>query len=106
MAFGEVRWSQLVRKPGTVLVQHWANVEVPPEGGATEASPARPGLRLYVHPVSTAEHVTSIDITSTAAQAMLEGFLRSGIAAGKYLSWQSAGFGPRRRDTVILKGHS
>jgi len=103
MGAGIVRWSQLVRTPGTVRLSGHHAALVPAEGAAPGSSDGRPGVRLMVHPVAVAEPVHLIDITSTAVQAMLEGFLRTGVAEGKFLSWRTSGFGTRRRDTVQIK---
>lgn len=97
------RWSNLVRAPGTVRLHGHFSTVVPPEGAGFDESNARPGLRIMVDPVATAYPVHLIDITSSAVQAMLEGFLQSGVATGKLLSWQSRGFGRRRRDTLRLR---
>ena len=96
------RWSRLVRRPGTVRLHGSHANMVPAKGEGVASSNARPGIRLQVHPEATDQPVYLIDITSSALQAMLEGFLRSGIANGKLLSWESHGFGARRRDTVHL----
>jgi len=97
------RWSQIVRTPGTVkLTGHHADV-VPAEGAGVGGANGRPGVRLMVHPVATARPVYLLDVTSTAVQAMLEGFLRTGVAEGKFLSWSTSGFGRRRRDTIHIK---
>jgi hypothetical protein len=106
MSNGLARWSQLVRKPGTVMIEHHSAVEVPPLGQEPGAADSRPGIRLYVSAIATPEPVHMIDITSTAVIAMLEGFLQSGTANGRYLTWRSSGFGPRRHDTVILRSHA
>lgn len=97
------RWSHLVRAPGTVRLHGHFSIVVPPEGAGFDETNARPGLRLMVEPVATSRPVHLIDITSSAVQAMLEGFLQSGVATGKLLSWQSRGFGRRRRDTIRLR---
>ena len=96
------RWSQLVRKPGCVLVHGWHPVQVPALAGQPAGELGRPGIRLLVTPVSGAAGVNAIELTSTAAIAMLEGFLASGIAIGKRLSWQSRGAGVHRRDTIQI----
>jgi hypothetical protein len=44
----------------------------------------------------------TIDVTSTQAMAMLEGFLGSGAHAGKILSWRARGFGVRRKDSIRI----
>jgi hypothetical protein len=97
------RWSQLIRRPGTVRLHGHFSTSIPPEGAGFDESSSRPALRLMVAPVATARPVHLIDITSTAVQAMLEGFLQTGVATGKLLSWETRGFGPRRRDTVRIR---
>jgi hypothetical protein len=97
------RWSQLIRSPGTVKLHGHFSTTIPPEGAGFDESQARPGIRIMVEPVSTARPVHLIDITSSAVQAMLEGFLQTGAATGKLLSWQTSGFGRRRRDTVRIR---
>lgn len=96
------RWSQLVRTPGAVQLQSSCPIEVPPIAGATETSPSRPGVRLFVAPVEGGPALYTIDITSTQTMAMLEGFLASGTHVGKILSWRAKGFGVLRRDTIRL----
>lgn len=97
------RWSQLVRTPGAVQVLSHHAIDVPPLGAEYPPAEARPGLRLLCRPVSSHDLPWSIDITSTATQAMLEGFLRSGIHVGQRLGWRSRGFGVNRRDTLYLR---
>jgi hypothetical protein len=72
-------------------------------GEVSPASPARPGVRLWVRDLAPGGELRTIDITSTAALAMLEGFLYSGMHVGKSLSWRSLGYGVRRRDTLGIK---
>lgn len=96
------RWSKLVRTPGVVRIEGWHPSELPAESETTAGAPGRLAIRLLVYPIKTTEPIFSIDITSSAVIAMLEGFLRNGSAIGKYLSWRSWGFGSKRRDMVIL----
>jgi len=97
-----VRWSQTVRKPGLVEILSSHPVELPALGDGTNIADARPGIRLIVRPLGDSPFYDTIDITSTAAIAMLEGYLRSGTHVGKALSWISRGSGRYRRDTIIL----
>lgn len=96
------RWCQLVRTPGAVLMHGNLAVEVPPIGGVTDAAPARPGCRLITMPLPSGPPLFTIDITSTQTQAMLEGFLGTGVYIGKVLSWRARGFGVRRKDTLRI----
>jgi hypothetical protein len=96
------RWSQIVRTPGSVQVQSHCAIEVPPIGGATESDPPRPGVRMFTAPVDGGPALYTIDITSTQAMAMLEGFLGMGVHVGRILSWRSRGFGVQRKDTIRL----
>ncbi|HKD78796.1 MAG TPA: hypothetical protein VKH81_03835 [Candidatus Angelobacter sp.] len=97
------RWSRLVRSPGTVRLHGSHQTTVPALGDGLTDPAARPGIRLQVHPIATSTPVYLLDVTSSAVQAMLEGFLRSGVATGKFLSWESRGFGARRRDTLHIR---
>lgn len=99
---GFTRWSQVVRSPGAVTMHASAPIEVPPIGGATDSNPARPGVRLITMPVEGGPQHYVIDIVSTQAQAMLEGFLASGVHIGKRLSWRSKGYGVLRKDTIRI----
>lgn len=96
------RWSRIVRRPGAVQLWGHHAVEVPAAGQGLVVSSARPGIRLITQPVDASTPLYLIDVTSTAVQAMLEGFLGSGVAVGKVLSWQSKGAGVRRRDTIHI----
>jgi hypothetical protein len=98
------RWCQVVRTPGTFRVHGSAQVQVPPLGGATTADPARAGVRLLGQPVAMATPADAIDMTTTSAIAMLEGFLALGRHVNRELSWTSRGWGVRRRDTIRLGG--
>jgi len=97
------RWSQIVRKPGAVEITHHHVIDVPPLGQAMPHPQARVGVRLLVRPLEPSLGVTAIDITSTQAIAMLEGFLQTGAHVGKRLSWQARGFGVRRHDTIHIQ---
>ena len=77
-------------------------IEVPAIGGVTDTTPSRPGVRLFVAPVPGGPSLYTIDVTSTQAIAMLEGFLATGNHVGKVLSWSAKGFGVLRRDTIRL----
>lgn len=101
-ADGFTRWSQVVRSPGAVTVYASAPIEVPPIGGATPENPARPGVRLITMPVADGPQHYVIDVVSTQAQAMLEGFLANGLHVGKRLSWRSKGYGVLRKDTIRI----
>jgi hypothetical protein len=98
-----IRWSQIVRTPGSTEVQWHQATEVPPMGSEPPVSDARPGLRLFTRPVGATPFYPTIDVTSSAAQAMLEGFLRTGRHVGKCISWQSRGYGVRRKDTIHIR---
>ena len=78
-------------------------VDVAPLNETLPNELARPGLRLLVVPIGGAPATPNIDVTSTAVQAMLEGFLQTGVHVGKTLSWQTLGFGKRRRDTLHIR---
>ena len=96
------RWSQIVRQPGAVVIGGFHPTLVPPlDTTAPEAAP-RAGIRLLVTPVDGIPAVPAIEVTSTAVIAMLDGFLANGVHVGKVLSWRSAGFGSRRRDTLRI----
>ena len=97
------RWSQLVRTPGAAQVLGHHPTEVAPLGAATPPAETRSGLRLLVRPITPTDMPWAIDITSTQVQAMLEGFLRSGIHLQQRLGWRSRGFGVHRRDTIHLR---
>jgi hypothetical protein len=56
------------------------------------------------YPVAGEEYFPVIDVTSTAAIAMLEGFLRSGVGVGRVIGWHGRGRGKRRRDTIFIRG--
>jgi hypothetical protein len=96
------RWSQIVRTPGAVQVHASMAVEVPPIAGLADGESPRPGLRLVTTPVAGGPALFTIDITSTQAMAMLEGFLGSGAHVGKILSWRARGFGVRRKDSIRI----
>lgn len=97
------RWAQLVRTPGACRVLGHHDIEVPPLGAATPPTETRAGLRLLVQPITPADLPWSIDVTSTKVQAMLEGFLKSGVHVSQRLGWRSSGFGVHRRDTLHLR---
>lgn len=97
-----VRWSQTVRKPGLVEILSSHAVDLPALGDGTNLADARPAIRLIVRSLGDSPYYDTIDITSTAAIAMLEGWLHSGAHVGKALSWVSRGSGRYRRDTIIL----
>lgn len=101
------RWSQVVRSPGSVRVHSHCAIDVPPIGGVTDEAPARPGVRLFTSPVAGGPQLYTIDITSTQAMAMLEGFLGMGVHVGKVITWRARGFGVLRKDTIgIAPGSS
>jgi hypothetical protein len=77
--------------------------ELAPLGSPYPPTETRPGTRLIVQPVSSPELPWSIDIVSTQVQAMLEGFLSTGVAINKRLGWRSRGFGSQRKDTIHLR---
>lgn len=92
-----------MRKPGAVEVTHHHVIDIPPLGQAMPHPEARVGLRLLVRPLESSPDVRAIDITSTQAIAMLEGFLQTGAHVGKRLSWQARGYGVRRHDTLHIQ---
>lgn len=96
------RWSQIVRTPGSFLVRDIYPVNVPPLGEDPPYSSTRPGIRLVGEPVAMTSPAYTIDMTSTATIAMLEGFVRQGLHINRVISWSSRGYGVRRRDTLIL----
>jgi len=96
------RFSQVVRRRARVLVLGHHAISVPPEGEESQGNAGRDGLRLVVMPLTHGAPMPTIDITSSAAIAMLEGFLSSGAIEGKHISWESSGFGARRRDTIHI----
>lgn len=98
-----VRWSQTVRKSGTVEILSHHETEVPAMGESQEAPIGRPATRLIVRPLGDSPFYDTIDVTSTQARAMLEGYLRTGAHVGKSLSWVSRGTGKYRRDSIMLK---
>jgi len=97
------RWSQIVRTRGVVEVQGHHQVDVPPLGQEAPHPLQRPGVRLLVSPIGGVPATATIDVTSTAVIAMLDGFLKSGAHVGKRLDWRATGFGLRRRDTLHLR---
>ena len=96
-------WAQLVRRPGACQVLGHHDIDVPPLAGETPVTPARPGKRLMVRPISPTNEPWIIDVTSTQALAMLEGFLGTGVHFQQRLGWRSRGFGVHRRDTLHLR---
>jgi hypothetical protein len=96
------RWSQIVRQPGAVQIAGFHPTQVPPLDASSGETQPRDGIRLLVYPVDNTPNTATIDITSTAVMAMLEGFLLSGAHVGKQLSWRSTGFSSRRRDTLLF----
>ena len=96
------RWAQTVRKPGSFLVHDAYAVQVPPLNSQPPYPELRNGVRLVGHPVDMSSPAFTIDVTSTATMAMLEGFIAQGKHIGKVVSWSSRGYGVRRRDTLIL----
>jgi len=103
MGAGIPRWSQIVRTPGAVEVYWHQPREVPALGTQEPTALRRPGTRLFVRSLEGTEPFTTIDITSTATRAMLEGFLATGVHVRHSLSWRSHGYGPRRRDTLTIR---
>ena len=97
------RWSQIVRRPGAVEIIWHHPTEVPPLGEELPYTEARPGVRLLVNQLEGDTPINTIDITSTAAIAMLDGFLKTGAHVGKRLAWRSGGTGRFRRDTIHFK---
>jgi hypothetical protein len=97
------RWSQIVRRPGAVEVYAHHPTQVPALGDTLPYSEPRDGLRLLVNQLEGDTPIATIDITSTAAMAMLEGFLANGAMIGKRLAWRSGGSGKFRRDTIHIK---
>jgi len=93
-------WATIVRQPGAVQIAGFHPVLVPDRTAAPDAAVTRDGIRLLVTPVAGLPPTPTIDVTSTAALAMLEGFLGSGAHVGKTLTWRSLGFSSRRRDTL------
>jgi hypothetical protein len=76
---------------------------VPPMGQELPMGEGRPGVRLLCRPLEGCPDVSNIDVTSTAAIAMLEGFLATGRQIGKRLAWRSRGHGVLRRDTLHIR---
>lgn len=97
------RWSQIVRTPGAVQVLGHHAIDVPALGSELPYTDTRPGIRLLVRPIGGSPDCWTIDVTSTAMHAMLEGFLQTGNHAGLRLAWRSKGFGVKRRDTLHLR---
>lgn len=60
-------------------------------------------MKLLVRQLEGDTPIVTIDVTSTAAMAMLEGFLATGTMVGKRLAWRSGGSGKLRRDTIHIK---
>jgi hypothetical protein len=102
MSDGITRWSQVVRTPGSFLVRGAHPVEVPALNQPTIGTETRPGVRLIGEPVQMVNPSYTIDVTSTNAMAMLEGFIALGQHVNRELAWSSRGWGVRRRDTVRL----
>ncbi|MGH7748328.1 MAG: hypothetical protein ACREQ5_26770 [Candidatus Dormibacteria bacterium] len=96
------RWSQVVRDAGAVEILGHQPISVPPLGSEQPVPPGRRGVRLLCRPVAGAAPHYTIDVTATAAIAMLEPWLQSGNHVGKVLTWSARGFGVRRRDTLRL----
>ncbi len=95
-------WSQVVRQPGAVTIAGFHPVLVPELGNTAPDPPVRAGVRLLVTPVDGIPNTATIDVTSTAVIAMLDGFLANGVHVGKVLTWRSLGFSSRRRDTLRI----
>jgi hypothetical protein len=102
MPDGITRWSQIVRSPGSFQIHGSHPTIVPPLDGSPLAAEARAGVRLLGHPVEMADPSYMIDMTTTAGLAMLEGFVATGNHLNRVISWQSRGWGVRRRDTIRL----
>lgn len=96
------RWSQVVRGPGAVAIAAFHRVKVPELGGDHAPDEGRDGVRLLTIPEPGSPEIYTIDVTSTAALAMLEGFLATGAHVGKVFTWRGAGVGTARRDTIHL----
>lgn len=96
------RWSQLVRTPGAVEVIGHHPTLVPPKGEMLTPENGRAGVRLLVYPAAAHPQVATVDVTSTAAIAMLDGFLANGMHVGKRISFRSRGWGKTRRDTISI----
>ena len=96
------RWSQAIRTPSTVLVLAHHPVDVPPISDPTNTLAARPGVRLIVAPADGSGPPDMIDVTATAALAMLGPWLASGRLVGRELHYQTYGVGKRRRDTIRI----
>ena len=92
-----------MRRPGAIQIHGHHTSSLPALGEPSVAAAGRPSLRLIGVPQSGDPDMYVVDITSGSVKAMLEGFLGSGVGVGKILTWQSSGFGPRRRDTVHLR---
>ncbi|MGH7841155.1 MAG: hypothetical protein ACRETD_14800 [Steroidobacteraceae bacterium] len=92
----------MVRTVGAVEIIGHHEISVPPLGSEQPLPPGRRGIRLLCRPVAGDLGWYTIDVTSTAALAMLEGYLGSGNHVGKVLTWSARGFGVRRRDTLRL----
>jgi len=85
------------------MIQGHHAIDVPPLNQELPNPLARPGIRLLVIPIGGAPATPAIDVTSTAVQAMLEGWLATGAHVGKRLAWRTLGFGVRRRDTLHIR---
>lgn len=97
------RWQQIVRTKGaTHVIGHHA-VEVADLTSDPTNPTKRPGVRLLVQPIAPWYPGYTIEVTSSAAIAMLEGFLHQGLTLGRRLGFETRGFGPRRRDTLHIK---
>jgi hypothetical protein len=97
------RWSSIVHTPGSVEIQWHQQSEVQPQGTERAGMAPVPATRLFVRSLGFTEPLTTVDVTSSATKAMLEGFLASGIHVGHALSWRSYGGGKLRRDTVSFR---
>lgn len=103
MAGEFTRWSQEVRRPGAVEVLAHHDSSIPRMGDEAGSADVLPCKRLYVRDLDATRGLSVIDVTSTAALAMLEGFLHSGAHVSKSIGWRSRGYGRLRRDTFHIR---
>lgn len=86
----------------TVEVQAHVSGELPAMmKGATEPK-LLPTIRLFTRRLDKQSPAAYVDVTCSQPQAMLEGFLRSGVLIGKAVTFRASGRGPTRRDTIHI----
>lgn len=97
------RWQQIIRTPGSTHVVGHHQTEVVDLVTDPTNPTTRQGIRLLCQPIDPWYPGWTIDVTSSAAMAMLEGFLSQGLTLGRRLSFETRGYGARRRDTIRIK---